>query len=257
MKIWHLLIIFMASTGNAQLLIRPAVGQQDFRLWFNKGRYTYAGKGSSSWSPVLDFEYRKRISVDSSSSEQILATNPSLAVVAGLSYWRPDLQEWGTSLTSEYLTSSYQAKFIALYLMPKGYWQLGVLNENIRIGAGLGLLILYRLETKLAESATFYNRDNNGFIISSYTLSDQRDVTMESHRFSPNWCLELTVEIGRIYMAMRAFRSLQDEYIKSLAGQWNVPHDQSIWLLAHDKFPGVLYTGGTFMIGFNLVRTHR
>ena len=253
MKRLLIVSVFLSNGCLAQLVIRPSIFQNNFQIYYNKGQYSYGGQfGASSFVPTLDLEYRFGKELDSLSTSWQMATNPRYGLITGISIWNYLNTEKGMSLKGDDLFSSYRSRFVSVPLMLKYYLQVGVLNENMRLGWGLGAIGLYRLKTELHEEATIYIRDSQNVFIGQQFVEDTRDITKSSMPLTFAWCIELSFEYGRFYLSFRAWRTLGDQYVKSITGNWKVPYNQSIYLQAYDKFPQMIFTGGGLLIGFRI-----
>jgi hypothetical protein len=239
-----------------QFVVRPFVMQNAFQVKYNAGEYDYGGKfGDTAFSPGLDLEYRFSKALDSLSSPAKLATNAYFALLVGAAYWKHNNIGTGFNRNGDQLYSAYSNEFIAIPLLAKYYVQLGILNEKMRMGWGLGVLGLYRLKTGLHEEAIIYTRDPvNNSIISSQTIEDERDLTKTSPQLALGFYLELSFEYDRFYFALRAFQSGGDQYSKGIENQWNLTEAQSIYLQAYKDFPKITYEGGGLLIGWRINR---
>src|SRR5882672_2756296 len=93
----------------AQLIVRPLVVHNAFRIYYNKGTYSYGGKfGATAVIPSLDIEYRFGKSLDSLSSETKLAFNPNYGIIVNVSLWNYENTEKGRNLNSEPMSSSFK-----------------------------------------------------------------------------------------------------------------------------------------------------
>jgi hypothetical protein len=247
------IFIFFAHGCFAQWIVRPLIGQNTFQIDYAKGQYSYGGKlGASSFMPALDVEYRFGKKLDSMSSLMQLATNPRYGIITGIGFWRHLNSEKGISLSSDDISSSYRSSFVCAPLIFKYYMQMGVLNENMKIGFGLGAIGLYRLNTELHEEAVIYARDQNFRVISEQLVEDTRDITQASAPLAIGFCIEMSFEYERFYVAFRAWGAGQDQYAKGIKGDWKVPYDHSIYLQAYDRYQSMTLTGISYLIGFRI-----
>ena len=257
MKILIILFLLVSLTTNAQFIVRPVISQNAFQIkYYGNGTYDYGGKfGSTAAVAGLDLEYRFTKELDSLSSPMKLATNSSFALLFSAGYWKYTNVENGLNKNGEPLASSYRSQFIAMPLLAKYYMQPGILNENMRIGWGLGVMGLYRLKTELREQAILYTRDpvTNG-VISQQTIGATAEITNQSPSLTVGFCIELSVEYGRIYFSLRSYQSGKDQYAKGFEANYGLPETQSIYRLAYKEYPKMIYTGGGFLLGCRINR---
>jgi hypothetical protein len=251
------LFLVVCLSTNAQFIVRPIISQNAFQIQFyGNGTYNYGGKfGSTAFVPGLDLEYRFTKELDSLSSPMKLSTNSSFALLFSASYWKYTNVETGFNKDGDALSSSYRSQFVAMPLLAKYYVQLGILNENMRIGWGLGVMGLYRLSTELGEEAIMYTRDpvTNG-VISQQTVETTADIAKQSPLLTIGFCLELSIEYSHFYFAFRAYQSGQDQYAKGFEANYGLPEDQSIYRLAYKEYPKIIYTGGGILLGWRINR---
>lgn len=258
----NLIILFLLTSlvTNAQFVARPIISQNAFQIeYYGNGTYDYGGKfGSTAFVPGLDVEYRFSKELDSLSSPMKLATNSCFAILFSASYWKYTNEENGFNKDGNPLSSSYRSQFIAMPLLAKYYMQLGVLNENMRIGWGLGIIGLYRLKTELHEGATLYTRDpvTNG-VISQQAFEGTADLTKQSPSLTIGFCLEMSVEYNRLYFALRAYQSGQDQYASGFEANYGLSETQSIYQLAYKEYPKMIFTGGGILLGWRITRLNR
>lgn len=254
-----LIIPFLLSSlaTTAQLIVRPIISQNAFQIeYYGNGTYDYGGKfGSTAFVPGLDIEYRFMKELDSLSSAMKLSTNSCFAILFSTSYWKYTNVETGFNKDGDALSSSYRSQFVAMPLLAKYYVQMGILNENLRIGWGLGVISLYRLNTELHEEAIVYTRDpvTNG-VISQQTIVATADIASQSPLLTIGFCLELSVEYSRFYFAFRAYQSGQNQYANGFEGSYGLPEEQSIYRLAYKEYPKIIYTGGGILLGWRINR---
>ncbi len=257
MRNFIILFLLTSLTTNAQFVVRPIFSQNAFQiLYYGNGTYDYGGKfGSTAFVPGLDLEYRFSKELDSLSSPMKLATNSCFALLFNASYWKYTNEENGFNKKGDPLSSSYRSEFIAMPLLAKYYMQMGVLNENMRIGWGLGVIGLYRLKTELHEEAIVYTLDpvTNG-VISQQTFEATADIAKQSPSITIGFCLEMSVEYNRLYFALRVYQSGQDQYAKGFEVNYGLPETQSIYQLAYKEYPKMIYTGGGILIGWRITR---
>ncbi len=250
-----MLLLLASLTARAQFLIRPIIMQNAFQIKYEgNGTYDYGGKfGSTAFVPGLDLEYRFTKELDSLSSPAKLSTNSSFAILFSASYWRYSNVENGLNKNGDVLSSSYRSQCIAMPLLVKYYVQLGVLNENMRFGWGLGVIGLHRLKTELHEEATVYTRDpvTKG-VISQQTFEATADISKQSPPLTIGFCIEGSVEYGRFYFAFRAYQSGKDQYAKGFETNYALPEAQSIYRLAYKEYPKMIFTGGGILLGLRI-----
>jgi hypothetical protein len=255
----NLIVAFLlvSLTAKAQFVVRPIISQNAFQIqYYGNGTYDYGGKfGSTAFVPGLDIEYRFTKVLDSLSSPMKLATNPCFVLLFSASFWKYTNVENGFNTKGDPLSSTYQSQFIAMPLLAKYYMQLGVLNENMRIGFGLGVIGLYRLQTELHEEAILYTRDpvTNG-VISQQTVEATADIAKQSPSVTIGFCLEISVEYNRFYFALRAYQSGQDQYATGFEANYGLAETQSIYQLAYKEYPKMIYTGGGVLVGWRITR---
>lgn len=254
-KLFLLFWFFYGFTTHGQFLIRPVVLQNAFQIFYNKGTYIYGGKfGSNAFAPGLDLEYRFTKELDSLSSPTKLATNSSFAILFSAGYWKHKNIETGLNKNGDQLYSSYDVQFISMPLLIKYYVQPGALSEGMRIGWGLGVMGLYRLNTELNENATIYLRDQSNKVIGQQFIEDAANITQLSPPLTINFCLEMSFEYNRLYFALRVYSSGKDQYAKGIESIWKIPEPQSIYLQTYKDYPKITYTGGGLLIGWRINR---
>lgn len=247
MKTILFLLSLTSFITHAQLIVRPVISQNAFQIrYYGDGTYDYGGKfGRTALVPGLDVEYRFTKELDSLSSPMKLATNSRFAILFSASYWKYNNVESGFN-EDRMLSSSYRSQFIAMPLLVKYYMQVGVLNENMHLGWGLGIMGLYRLKTELHEEAIA--------IVSQQTMTATADLTKQSPALSLAFCLELSLEYNRFYFALRAYQSGQDQYAKGFESTYGLPEAQSIYRLAYKEYPKMIFTGGGILLGYRINR---
>jgi len=254
MRYLFILFCLLSYTALAQFIARPVVMQNAFQIEYNRGVYDYGGKfGSSAFVPGLDLEYRFIKELDSLSSPTKLATNSFFAILFNASYWKYSNNETGYNKSGDKLASTYNSQFISMPLMAKYYMQLGVLNEKMRLGWGVGAIGLYRLKTELHEEAIIYTRSpTNNSVIGQKTIEDTADIEKLSPTLTIGYCIEGSFEYGRFYVAFRAFGTTKDQYAKGIESSWKIPETQSIYLQAYKAYPKITYTGGGVLLGWRI-----
>ena len=257
----NIVILFLVAslTTKAQFIVRPIISQNAFQIqYYGNGIYHYGGRfGGTAFVPGLDLEYRFTKELDSLSSPMKLGTNSCFALLFSASYWKYNNIETGLNRKDNNgpLSSSYRSQFIAMPLLLKYYIQMGVLNENMRIGWGLGVMGLYRLKTELHEEAIVYTlAPVTNFVISQQTFEATADITKQSPQLTFPFCFEMSFEYNRFYFALRAYQSRKDQYAKGFEGNYGLPEAQSIYRLAYKEYPKMIFTGGGILMGWQINR---
>ena len=155
------------------------------------------------------------------------------------------------------MNSSLQLQVIQVPIIFKGNAHLSVLDENLRVSFGLGLVSSYVLSSYLKEDARAYVRDSKGNAIKdangNYNWTDyaaEASTTQSGKRFYNSVCVELSFAFKRLFISERAWFSWQDMYMGDLANTWAVPRTHSVYFNAYDTWSKVSYGGGAFTIGW-------
>ena len=73
---------------------------------------------------------------------------------------------------------------------------------------------------------------------------------------SLGFCLELSYEYGRFYLALRVFQASGNQYSHGIENQWALAESQSIYLQAYNDYPKLTYEGGGVLIGWRINRAN-
>lgn len=254
MKYIGSLFFFLFSLNLfGQLEIRPGIWQNSFQIKYKNGGYSYGGKrGESSIRPFIDFEYKLKRELDSTSTIKQLAFIQYLSVQLTVSFWNYTSEENGLNLKDDLIYSSIQSKYLSLPLVVKYRVQPGVLDDNLTIDWSVGAFGMYQLKSLLHEETTIFIRDQNNQITGEMFLEDTAELSNRNKKFTTGFCIGMTLTVGRLSVGFLAYQTFKDQYIPDIIADWNVPKEQSIYFQAHEDYSKMIFTGGGLTLGWKI-----
>ncbi len=259
-----ILIILLPIAAEAQIDVRATISNTILNVGYGKGvneEYFYGGSGFGSLSPGIEAEFRlKKLQYDKTDSAVI---SPkafiTTAIEAAVLYSSHAFIVNGYTSVFDPMASKLQVDVIQMPLIFKGNAHLSVLDENLRISLGLGVVNSYVLSQNLKESARAYSRDSKGNAIKDTSgnfiwvdYAAEANGTDAGPRFFTSFCLEFSISFKRLYVAERAWFGGRDMYMSGLAPGWGVPRSHSVYFNAYDTWSKVSYSGGAFTIGWKI-----
>ena len=226
----------------------------------------YFGGNSFAPGPVIDFEYRfKRKFWKKNAGE----TFKSLAITIHKSFMvgihLNDHVNEERFLNREFgfedgVISRWANRYVHVPMIFKLNVQPFILDENFHIGFGLGLTHSFLVSSTLEEKIFIYERGEEGFIrfdaqgerIVQQEISDKKDVKPFSKSYVPMFAFELNASFKRLYMGMRGWFSLQNQYMSEFRDNWSLNSDQSIYLTLYDSYGKVTYAGGALVLSYKV-----
>lgn len=209
-----------------------------------------------SVGPVLDLEYRfKRqygMKRDTALSFRKLSVGHHKSLLLGMHYTNHNHSESGYTPESDRVLSSWNNQYIHLPLIYKFNAQLFPLDEDFFIGFGMGITNSFLLKSQLTESVEIYTRGSMNEIIGSETISDQANVKPFANRHLMMFTFEMSASFKRLYLSIRAWFSLKDQYLKDLETNWLLNDQQSIYLGSYQTWDKVTYGGGAFVLAYKI-----
>jgi len=64
--------------------------------------------------------------------------------------------------------------------------------------------------------------------------------------------IEMSGSFRRLYISIRAWFTLSDQYMSQLENDWQVPKAQSVYLGSYDRWDKITYSGGGFVMGWKI-----
>jgi len=221
MKKLIVLLSLIHSCALAQLDLRATLSNTILNVQFgtlSTPGYDYGGAGFGVPTLGLEAEWnlRKRLNPKADTVFNPKAIG-STSLEACLFYSTHNLKVHGYTANNDIMNSSMQVQLMQVPLIFKGNAHLSVLDENLRISFGLGIVTSYVISTKLTEDARAYTRDAKGNAIKdangNYTWVDYSasgSMGGSDRRIYNSFCLEFSFAFKRLFICERAWFSSQD-----------------------------------------------
>lgn len=251
------ILILFAFNSLAQLDIRPGIARNFYNINFGKeSDYFYGGTGNGSIGPVLDLEWRfdrrywRKKDTVMTLTKMALTLHRSLLL--GIHYTSHQHTVIGLNQTDDEIFSDWKNKYLHLPLFYKFNFQPFVLDENFNISLGLGVVNSFLLSSFLEENATIFMRDQNGQVINEEFISDRASVKPYANQHLMMFGIEMAGSFKRLYIAIRAWFTLSDQYMPNLKDNWSIPNQYSVYLGSYDTWDKITYSGGGFVLGWKV-----
>ncbi|MCI0751946.1 MAG: hypothetical protein L0Y35_08915 [Flammeovirgaceae bacterium] len=226
---------------------------------FTKGNYTpyfYGGAAFGVASLGLEGELWLRkpryLRGDSVVMNPKYFTSTSLEVCMFYSNHEFSVTGYSNHAEPDLMSSNAEIRLLQIPVILKGSAHISVLDENLRISMGIGIVNSIVLKSHLKEEARIFIRDPDPNIgITGWNdYSDEANTTKSGKRFYNSFCIEFSFGFKRLFIAERAWFSFTDMGWSDEADSWGVPKTHSIYFNAYDTWSKVTYGGGAFSIGW-------
>jgi len=273
-------IFFLAAELHAQLDVRAGISSTfktvNFggstvygNFFYRRPTDFYYGGNNVSLGPVVDLEYRfkrKFWKKDAGSTFKSMAITVHKSLMIGFHFNNHINEERGFSddrAAGDFrddVFSRWSNSYLQVPMIYKINIQPFILDEDFHIGFGLGVTHSFLLKSTLEESVIIYERDmdgnrlldSNGDNIVSLEISDKADVRSFSKTYLVMFTFEISASFKRMYMGMRGWFSLRDQYLTGLEGNWQLNNKQSIYFGSYDKWGKVTYAGGSLVLAYKI-----
>ncbi|MCP4458164.1 MAG: hypothetical protein GY816_09110 [Cytophagales bacterium] len=156
--------------------------------------------------------------------------------------------------------STWSNRYVQIPLIYKINIQPFILDEDFHIGFGLGITNSFLIRSVLEESIIIYSRDAEGTILLdsngdkmvTQVISDKADVRPYSKTYLMMFTFELSGLFRRLYMGMRGWFSLTNQYLSGLEDSWQLNNKQSIYFGSYENWGKVTYAGGSLVLAFKI-----
>jgi hypothetical protein len=250
-----LLTIIPNMLWAQKLSVRPTFAYSASNMTFgssSSGNYNYGG-GSNYASPGVDLEWKlKPMKLKKFSALYKIHNTSHKSIMTGMYYVENHYSVYGFSVANDYLTSGFDSRYIHVPLIYKWNFQPFIMNEDLHVSGGLGMMNSFLLNAQLKETSTHYTLDATNHVIGRTVTSAEADVTSFSVSYYWSISIDLSVSFKRLYMGERAYFGFQDQYMKGLQANWNLDPTNSIYMGSYKTWSSLTYGGGFFYIGWKI-----
>ncbi len=253
----HLILLILMMISQAlwaqRLSVRPTFAYSSFNMIYgSNSNYNYGG-GSDYAAPGVDLEWKlQSMKLKKFPALYKVHNTSHKAIMTGIYYGENHYSVYGFSVANAYLTSKFDSKYIHIPLLYKWNFQPFILDEDLHVSAGIGMMNSFLLNAQLKESSTQYTLNATNHVIGQTVTSDQADVTSYSVSYFWSFSIDISISFKRLYVGERAYFGFQDQYMKGIQSHWNLDPDNSIYMGSYKTWSSLTYSGGFFYIGWKI-----
>ena len=256
-KLITALALLISCNLYGQLDIRAGIAQNYFNINFGKeSDYFYGGVANQSIGPNLDFEWRFKKyywqKKDTVMNLSKLSMTIHKSLLLGVHYTNHQHTVVGRNIDDDKLFSDWNNQYLHLPLMFKINFQPFILDENFHLSAGIGVVNSFLLSSTLEENATIFTLDSNGEIIDEQFISASSNVKPYMNKYLHMLGIEMSGSFKRLYIGIRAWNSITDQYMEGLEGDWLLSNQYSVYLGSYQTWDKISYSGGGFVMSWKL-----
>ena len=266
-------IFLTALRLSAQLDIRVGISSNlntinfgstsTYNFLYSKTSDFYYGGNNFSLGPMVDFEYGFKPHYwkkDTARTFRNMAITTHKSILVGMHLTNHLNAEKGVTAIGDDVFSSWSNRYLQIPVIYKINIQPFILDENFHLSFGLGITNSFLISSSLEESVIIYSRDTDGEVLLdtngdklvTQTISDIIDVAPITKRYLPLWTFEVSGSFKRLYIGVRGWFSLKDQYLPRLEENWQLDTTQSIYLGSYDNWGKVTYAGGAMVLAFKI-----
>ena len=268
------LVTFSMLNLSAQLDIRVGVAgnlnvitfgsSSIYKFFYSSTSDFFYGGNNFELGPVVDFEYgfkkgywKKK---DTARTFRDMAITTHKSLMLGVHFSNHQNVEKGFTEDNDDVFSTWTNRYLRMPLIYKLNIQPFILDEDFHFSLGLGVTNSFLISSTLEESVIIYSRDLEGnFLYDSnrdkiiaQTISDKANAKRYGKTYFMMYTVQMNMSFRRLYLGIRAWFSLTDQYLSELEDDWSLNNEQSIYFGSYVEWDKVHYAGGAMVLAFKI-----